>query len=65
MHVTFMFETASGSLVNTESTRLDPAIVEPGEVATAETLVLDASTDIDHFTVKFESEGKNVRYKRR
>jgi hypothetical protein len=65
VHVTFMFETASGSLLNTENSRLDPSIIEPGDVATAEALVLDASTDIDHFTVKFESEGKTVRYKRR
>ena len=65
LHVTFMFETASGSLLNTENTRLDPSVIEPGDIATAEALVLHASTEIDHFTVKFESEDKTVRYKRR
>jgi hypothetical protein len=65
LKATFMFETASGSLLHTENSILDPPNLEPGDIGTTDALVLDASTDIDHFTLKFEADDKNVKFKRR
>ena len=60
-----MFESKSGSLIATDTRVLEPRTVKPDDVATSESIDMNANPDIDHFTVKFESEDNNVRYKRR
>ena len=62
--VTFMFESESGSLIATDTRVLELCMVKPDDVATSESIPMDANPEIDHFTVKFESEDKTIRYKR-
>jgi len=64
LKVTATLEQQNNSIVSTDSSYLEPTIIEPGGVALAK-LMITANPLIHHYNLTFEAKGREVKFKNR
>jgi len=64
LQVTAIFKTANFRLLHTEWTYASPRLIQPGETATVEIMTRENLDEISRFDLKFECNGKEIKYRK-